>query len=350
MKTIIGDKAKLTESGDSLASMWGFGKEPLKAEQDKPEAEQVEPDAEESDIEALESEAESESDIEQESDEDNAESELDELDEQEEPKKAPLSKEAYGQLVPVTINGKTEMIPVQEAINGYQRTKDYTRKTEELANQRRAVENTLTELHTIVEQSLSQKAAAVNYLREELPTQEDLYKLAQEDPDQYIAQKAKADRINAKLAQIQQEAQREMAEYEKQQRKHVETLKQQNLSVLKQEMPHLMTEEGQRKLINFAKGIGYTEQQIRSIVDARLLITLEEQRQWREHKNSLAQGRKKLKKVSKHIKAAGRTEEKIGESARQRQLKQNVINNKNKKGRAGLGAAAAYFNNRNGLR
>ena len=40
------------------------------------------------------------------------------------------------QLVTVTINGKTEQVPLEEAIRGYQRQADYSRKTAALADER----------------------------------------------------------------------------------------------------------------------------------------------------------------------------------------------------------------------
>jgi hypothetical protein len=44
------------------------------------------------------------------------------------------------QLVTVTIDGKTEQVPLEEALKGYQRHRDYSRKTADLANQRHQVE------------------------------------------------------------------------------------------------------------------------------------------------------------------------------------------------------------------
>jgi hypothetical protein len=47
-------------------------------------------------------------------------------------------------LVTVKIDGKTERVPLREALSGYSRTADYTRKTQELATQRQQVEQMVT--------------------------------------------------------------------------------------------------------------------------------------------------------------------------------------------------------------
>src|SRR5215468_5386206 len=44
------------------------------------------------------------------------------------------------QMVTIKVDGKTETVPLEEALQGYQRHRDYSRKTAELANQRRELE------------------------------------------------------------------------------------------------------------------------------------------------------------------------------------------------------------------
>lgn len=52
-----------------------------------------------------------------------------------------LPVDEYGdKYVPVTINGEEISVPLKEALSGYQRQADYTRKTQELGEQRRQVQ------------------------------------------------------------------------------------------------------------------------------------------------------------------------------------------------------------------
>src|SRR4030095_1693507 len=46
--------------------------------------------------------------------------------------------------VPVKVGGETLEVPLREALDGYSRTADYTRKTQELAQQRQQAEYALT--------------------------------------------------------------------------------------------------------------------------------------------------------------------------------------------------------------
>lgn len=51
-----------------------------------------------------------------------------------EPEVPALSLDEYGNhLVPIKVNGETQMVPIAEAVNGYQRQADYTRSKQQLA-------------------------------------------------------------------------------------------------------------------------------------------------------------------------------------------------------------------------
>lgn len=55
-----------------------------------------------------------------------------------------LNVDEYGdRYVPITIDGQTEEVPLREALQGYSRTADYTRKTQEVAEQRKQAEYAL---------------------------------------------------------------------------------------------------------------------------------------------------------------------------------------------------------------
>lgn len=342
MTDVITNKRELATNGNRLAEMWGLTGAPATASEDESKPEVSEP-LEDAAIEETDEEESGAFDESDEAEADGDESEEIEGDEEPVIEILELSKDDYARLVPVTINGKTEMVPVEEAIKGYQRDKDYFRKTEELANERRAVENSLNELHKAIESNLEQGAVAVTYLRSQLPDPEELYRLSQEDPDAYVAEEAKARKVQAQIERIQNETKQSMQQYEEQQKKHVQNLKQQGIDTLKREAPHLLTDDGQRNLITFAKGMGYTEQEIRNVIDPRMLITLDEQRQFRAMKAKSLQGKKKVKQAVKQVKSSGRGEKAGGKSAELRQLKANVVNSRNKKGRNSLAAAGAYF-------
>ena len=47
--------------------------------------------------------------------------------------------ESEAQFVTVTINGKAEQVPLDEAVKGYQRQRDYSQKTAALAEERRSL-------------------------------------------------------------------------------------------------------------------------------------------------------------------------------------------------------------------
>ena len=93
------------------------------------------------------------------------------------------------QLVTVKIDGKTEQIPLEEAIKGYQRQADYSRKTAALAEERKSFDQD----RQAVVQERTQYAHLLNALQQQLqaqqPQEPDWQKLYDSDPFEYVRQK-----------------------------------------------------------------------------------------------------------------------------------------------------------------
>src|SRR5262245_37207628 len=72
------------------------------------------------------------------------------------------------QLVTVKVDGKTETVTLEEALNGYQRWTDYSRKTANLANDRRKLDE---QAKAVIEER-QQYATMLVALRDQLQTQD----------------------------------------------------------------------------------------------------------------------------------------------------------------------------------
>jgi hypothetical protein len=108
----------------------------------------------------------------------------------------------------VKVDGKEMEVPLDELLNGYQRTADYTRKTQALAEQRKAAES---ELNAVREerQTYAQLLTALQaQLQQQQENPVDMERLYQEDPIEWVRQTELQRQRNEKLAASQAELQR----------------------------------------------------------------------------------------------------------------------------------------------
>ena len=111
-----------------------------------------------------------------------------------------------------------------ELLNGYSRQQDYTRKTQELANQRKTIEQQAQELQqrdAIYAQLLPKMEAQ---LKGELVNEPDWDSLYNDDPIAYVREKQVWDEKKEKLTAVSAEQQRLQQEaYAQQQQQHCTT-------------------------------------------------------------------------------------------------------------------------------
>lgn len=105
----------------------------------------------------------------------------------------PVVEPVVEQKFKVKVDGVEKEVSLNELTNGYQRQSDYTQKTQELSQQRQAVEAEKTQYQQYM-QSIPMLAQAaqqnINTASEQLYSQA-MVDLAQNDPAEYVAQKAR---------------------------------------------------------------------------------------------------------------------------------------------------------------
>lgn len=109
--------------------------------------------------------------------------------------------------ITVKVDGKEIRVTEREAAEGYSRTADYTRKTQAVAEQRKAVEA----LHARLTERLKEYEGLLDEaLRTVKP--EDLERLRAEDPQQYLLVKDQLKAVEEERQRVKQEEQRLAAE------------------------------------------------------------------------------------------------------------------------------------------
>jgi len=222
----------------------------------------------EEDLEAAASE-DDESGVEDAPDEETSEEQSGEEEEQEE--------QEQPQTFTVKIDGKEVAVTLDELQKGYSRTQDYTRKTQQIAEVRKQVEQETQ----AVRAERGQYAQLLGALQAQLQASEpqvDLDRLYNEDPIEWVRQKEVLRERQEKAYAIQAEQQRliQLSQQEQQQsmQQHLESQKDALLAALPEWRDPKKAKLEKAMLIESAKSAGFSDEDLKSVYDHRLVLLL----------------------------------------------------------------------------
>ena len=264
----------------------------LEPEEDNPEEAQVELQADETvEEEIVEEEELLADDFEETEETETLDDEQDEIEEVSEP-----------QLYAVKINGEDVEVTIDELQSSYSRQADYTRKTQELAQQRKTVEEQQGEVaknEAIYKELLPKMEAA---LSESLGSEPDWDNLYSSDPIGYVRErdlwnekKQKLQAVQGEQARLQEEAQA----------KHIEQvsayMQYGDEQLINNHVPEWKdkTIQQEEKLAirdHAINDLGFTAEEINQVYDYRLLLGL--RNSWMQNKTQKAVKKKPTQKAS----------------------------------------------------
>jgi len=235
------------------------------------------------------------------------EEELEAAEEEDEPQEDQVEEEEseQPQLYTIKVDGEETQVTLEELQNGYSRQRDYTRKTQELAQQRKAIEaqqQEISQKDAIYSQLLPKMEAT---LKGELENEPDWSALYEADPIAYVREKDIWNEKKQKLQAVQAEAQRLQQESAMEQQKKLQQFVEYGNQQLLEQIPEWQDNEvaSKEKMAIRDYGVnvlGYTPQEMDSVYDYRVLLGL--RNAWLQHKTVQAT---KVKPTEK--KAAART-------------------------------------------
>jgi hypothetical protein len=210
----------------------------------------------------------------------------------------------------VKIDGEEVAVTLEELQSGYSRQQDYTRKTQELAQQRKAIEQAQQELaqrDAIYAQLLPKLEAQ---LSGELANEPDWNRLYEDDPVGYVREKQLWDEKKEKLKATQAEQQRLQQENAQKQQEQLAKFVEYGQQKLLEIVPEWKNPEiaQQEKLAIREYGIntlGYTPQEMDSIYDYRALLGL--RNAWLNNKTVEATKKKPTEKAPARVARPGST-------------------------------------------
>jgi hypothetical protein len=210
----------------------------------------------------------------------------------------------------VTVDGEEIEVTQDELLNGYSRQQDYTRKTQELANQRKTIEQQAQELaqrDAIYAQLLPKMEAQ---LQGELVNEPDWDSLYNDDPIAFVREKQIWDEKKEKLKAAEAEQQRLQQEaYAKQQEQIAQQVQEGQQKILEIIPEWKNAEVAQKeKLAIRDYGInvlGYLPQEMDAIYDYRALLGL--RNAWLNSKTVEATKKKPTQKAPARVARPGTT-------------------------------------------
>tara|TARA_R100001015_G_C4608418_1_gene163621 strand:+ start:100 stop:1119 length:1020 start_codon:yes stop_codon:yes gene_type:complete len=219
------------------------------------------------------------------------------------------NSKAQEELYKVKIGDQELEVTLDEALKGYQRESDYTKKTQDLGDQRREIETQRDSLNKeleAVKSSRSQYEQQLTELTKHLNQDSniDWETLYQENPAEYIKLKADDDKRKEALQLAKLEQQRINEEKRKEQEKIYKDYLVKERQILAEKMPvYADKEKGPQlleKLTNFALEQGYTQKEIAMMVDHRSVLLLADAYRYNQIKKSKL-ANKKVKTTPKNI-------------------------------------------------
>ena len=255
----------VTEAQEALLSL-------MEPEEATPETEEAQPTEEEESTEEAQDESLEE---EPEEEEEEASEEPDEEAEEEE------------LLYAVTVNGEEQEVSLDELMKGYSRQSDYTKKTQDISEQRKEFEELSKQYTEEISQIQNERGQYVQALEHAIKTSLsgaeqfaniDWERLRSEDPMEFALKKDEYRDMQEKVRQNQQEQasiqQKQQEDYRKNLKEH---LKKEN-DLLLEKMPEWGDSKKQKGIAEgirtFAKSIGFSDEEIGGLSDHRSLITI----------------------------------------------------------------------------
>ncbi len=211
------------------------------------------------------------------------------------------STESEETLYDVTVNGNNQKVNLNELMKGYSRESDYTKKTMDLSNQRKEVESlqdNLKKEFEAVKSSRDQYAQQLDVLSKNLKQEEniDWENLYQDNPAEYVRKKAESDKRKETLQLAQQEQQRIQQEKRSEQEKVYQDYILNERKILAEKLPVYADKnkgaEFTKRLSNFAKESGYSDQEIDMMVDHRAVLLLADAYRYNQLKKTKLSGNK----------------------------------------------------------
>jgi hypothetical protein len=204
--------------------------------------------------------------------------------------------------------GEEIEVDEDELIKGYQQGVDYTKKSQALAEQRKAVEAERIHLEQVKQerQAYAQKLQALDSFLTQQNRGVDLDVLKETDPIGYAVAVAEQSQREKQLAVVRQEQQRIAQQQQAEQQASLQNHLRQESEKLVGLIPELATPQGdaiRKQIRDYAKSVGWTDQELSSVYDSRAVVSLYKAMKYEQLQKSKPEVTKKLQAAPKMMRS-----------------------------------------------
>ena len=280
----------VSQAASAFLSLMDSPTEEAKAQ---PEVDQQEPESEE-----VEYSAESEEGSEDYTDENAEETEYQEEETQE------------PQRFKVKVDNEEIEVTLEELQQGYSRTKDYTKKTQALAETRKAVEAEKSKIEEAkqLRDTYAQRLEVIEKVLGQQATDEvNLAELKENDPIGYAIKVAERAEQEKQLQAVRAEKQRIAQQQESERQQALQSHLQQEAVKLKELIPEFRDESRaeivRKDIRSYAKSVGFSDEELSQVYDSRAVKTLYNAMMYEKLMKGKSVATKKVQDAPKVIKA-----------------------------------------------
>jgi len=237
----------------------------------------------------------------------------------------------------VRVDGQTTQVSLDELLNGYSRQSSFTKKSQQLAEDRKAMESLQQQYNTEVSQIQQERQQYAQYLQNVIENSKldewgsiDWEALKRDDPIEFVTKREEFRMAQDQVRQLQAEqTSAQQKAHHGQQQQWQEAVKSEHAALV-DKLPEWGKPDAQRelagKLRDYAKGQGYQDGEIDSLVDHRSFIILNKARMYDELQGTDVKS-KKLKNKPKVIRggkaSSKNAEAKSSRTAKMKRLRQS---------------------------
>ena len=218
------------------------------------------------------------------------------------------SEEEPKQRYKVKASGEEVEVELDELIKGYQQGTDYTKKSQALAEQRKAIEAERGHLEYVKQerQAYAQKLQALDSFLTQQNQGVDLDVLKETDPIGYAVAVAEQNQREKQLAVVRNEQQRIAQQQQAEQQATLQNHLRQESEKLVSLIPELATPQGdavRKQIRDYAKSVGWSDQELSSVYDSRAVHTLYKAMKYEQLQKSKPELNKKLQSAPKMMRS-----------------------------------------------
>lgn len=187
-------------------------------------------------------------------------------------------EEELPKVVTVKIDGKAMEVPLDEVVAGYQRQADYSRKTQALAEERKALEQEKAQVQTERVQYAQVLSALQAQLSQQMEQQPDWDRLYAEDPIEWVRQREvwreKQEKLAAARIEQARLAEQQTVEQQQMLSQHLQSERNRLIEAIPTWKDAKVWERDRQQLREYGRKFGFTDEELSQAYDHRAVVAL----------------------------------------------------------------------------